>query len=37
VAEAIIAVVMHFTDPVVGRSRRLAELIDVFLDGLRPR
>jgi AcrR family transcriptional regulator len=40
VAEAIIAVVMRFTDP-APRSRgrntpaRLAELIDVFLDGLR--
>jgi AcrR family transcriptional regulator len=37
VAEAIIAVVLHFTDPGVGRSGGLAELIDVFLDGLRPR
>ena len=37
VAEAIIAVVLRFTDPEVDRSRQLAELVDVFLEGLRPR
>ena len=37
VAEAIIAVVLRFTDPEVNRSRQLAELVDVFLEGLRPR
>jgi AcrR family transcriptional regulator len=43
VAEALIAVVLRFTDPEFVRSRRasstsdLAELVDIFLDGLRPR
>ena len=40
VAEAIIAVVLRFTDPRKrGRATAasLPELIDVFLDGLRPR
>ena len=43
VAEAMIAVLLHFTDPGVARpgtlsaSGGLAELIDVLLDGLRPR
>jgi AcrR family transcriptional regulator len=40
VAEAIIAVVIHFSDPRLTRSGTtagLAELVDVFLDGLRPR
>ena len=43
VAEAIIAVVLRLTDPEFVRSRRasstseLAELVDIFLDGLRPR
>jgi len=37
VAEAIIAVVMRFTDPQLARSSDLAELVDVFLEGLRPR
>jgi AcrR family transcriptional regulator len=39
VAEAIIAVVVHFSDPRLARSgtAALTELIDVFLDGLRPR
>jgi hypothetical protein len=37
VAEAIIAVVLRFTDARFARSARLAELVDVFLDGLRPR
>jgi AcrR family transcriptional regulator len=38
-AEAIIAIVLHFTDPRVssGGAARLAELIDVFVDGLRAR
>src|SRR5258708_4201163 len=42
VAEAIVAVVLHFTDPEFVRLRRnsasgLAELVDIFLDGLHPR
>jgi AcrR family transcriptional regulator len=43
VAEAMITVVLQFTDPAFVRSRRvdsatgLAELVDIFLDGLRPR
>ena len=43
VAEAIVAVVLRFTDPDFVRSTRvtsntgLAELVDVLLDGLRPR
>ena len=37
-AEAIIAIVMHFTDPhSFGGTARLGELIDVFLDGLAAR
>lgn len=42
-AEAIVAVVLRFTDPEFARTRRtrstseLAELVDIFLDGLRPR
>jgi AcrR family transcriptional regulator len=40
-ADAIMAIVLHFSDPHASRARvhgstsRLAELIDVFLDGLR--
>jgi AcrR family transcriptional regulator len=40
-ADAIMAIVLHFSDPhasrahVHGSTSRLAELIDVFLDGLR--
>jgi AcrR family transcriptional regulator len=37
VAEAIIAVVMRFTDPRFARPRDLAELVDVFIEGLRAR
>jgi hypothetical protein len=43
VAEAIITVVLRFTDPEFAASRRadstrdLAELVEIFLDGLRPR
>ena len=37
VADAIIAVVMRFTDPQLARSSDLAELVDVFLEGLRAR
>lgn len=43
VAEALITVVLRFTDPEFIRSSRadpaseLAELVDIFLDGLRPR
>ena len=37
VAEAIIAIVLRFTDPAVDRSRDLPGLIDLFLDGLRPQ
>jgi AcrR family transcriptional regulator len=43
VAEAMFAVVLRFTDPEFARSTRvtstagLAELVDVLLDGLRPR
>lgn len=43
VAEAMIAVLLRFTDPEFVRSARLsatgglAELVDVLLDGLRPR
>jgi AcrR family transcriptional regulator len=43
VAEAMITVVLRFTDPEFIGSRRadsttgLAELVDIFLDGLRPR
>jgi hypothetical protein len=43
VAEAMITVVLRFTDPELARSRggdparELAELVDVFLDGARPR
>ena len=43
VADAIIAILLRFTDPQFARSRRisstngLAELVDVLLDGLRPR
>lgn len=43
VAEAIIAVVLRFTDPDFVRASRadatsgLAELVEIFLDGLRPR
>jgi AcrR family transcriptional regulator len=43
VAEAMFAVVLRFTDPDFARSTRLssaaglAELVDVLLDGLRPR
>ncbi len=43
VAEAMITVVLRFTDPEFVRSRGatftsgLAELVDIFLDGLRPR
>jgi AcrR family transcriptional regulator len=43
VAEAMFAVVLRFTDPEFVRSTRissttgLAELVDILLDGLRPR
>ena len=43
VADAMIAVVLRFTDPEFARVRGtnpatgLAELVDIFLDGLRPR
>jgi AcrR family transcriptional regulator len=39
VAEAIIAVVIHFSDPRRTRltTTELGHLVDVFLDGLRPR
>ncbi len=43
VAEAMITVVLRFTDPEFVRSRGahslsgLAELVDIFLDGIRPR
>jgi AcrR family transcriptional regulator len=43
IAEAIFAVVVHLTDPDSSRAAggssatRLAELVDVLLDGLRPR
>ena len=43
VAEAIIAILLRFTDPEFARSSRissttgLAELVDVLLDGVRPR
>jgi AcrR family transcriptional regulator len=43
VAEAMIGVVLRFTDPELLRSTKvrstsgLAELVDVFLDGLQPR
>jgi hypothetical protein len=43
VAEAMIAVVLRFTDPDFVRSTRassasgLVELVDILLDGLRPR
>ncbi|EHN12927.1 Transcriptional regulator TetR family [Patulibacter medicamentivorans] len=43
VAEGMFAVVMRFTDPEFARSTRvsasdgLAQLVDVLLDGLRPR
>ncbi len=43
VAEAMFAVVLRFTDPEFARSAKvsstagMAELIDVLLDGLRPR
>jgi AcrR family transcriptional regulator len=43
VSEAMIAVLLRFTDPDFARSSRraaaggLAELVDVLLDGLRPR
>jgi AcrR family transcriptional regulator len=43
VAEAIITVLLRFTDPEFVASRRadaasdLAELVEIFLDGLRPR
>jgi hypothetical protein len=43
VAEAIIAILLRFTDPQFARSGKispatgLAELVDVLLDGLRPR
>jgi AcrR family transcriptional regulator len=43
VAEAIIAILIRFTDPQFARSSKinsttgLAELVDVLLDGLRPR
>jgi AcrR family transcriptional regulator len=42
VAEAVIAVVAHFSDPRLARSDRaittveLADLVEVFIDGLRP-
>jgi AcrR family transcriptional regulator len=42
-AEAMIAVLLHFTNPEFARVRNvssaagLAELVDVLLDGLRPR
>jgi hypothetical protein len=43
VAEAMFAVVLRFTDPAFSRSTKvssatgLADLIDVLLEGLRPR
>jgi hypothetical protein len=43
VAEAIVAVLLRFTDPQVARSSKfassagLAEMVEVFLDGIRPR
>lgn len=43
VAEAMVTVVLRFTDPEAARSRtvdparELADLIDIFLDGARPR
>ena len=37
VADAIIAVVIRFTDPRLARTSDLAELVDVFIEGLRRR
>ncbi len=43
IADAIIAILLRFTDPQFARLRKirsstgLAELVDVLLDGLRPR
>jgi len=36
-ADAIIAVVIRFTDPRLARASDLAELVDVFIEGLRQR
>ena len=36
-ADAIIAVVIRFTDPTLARASDLAELVDVFIEGLRRR